>query len=161
MTVAVKHNTAFTALLPEISRYYPLFAIIRNPVWTLASWNSIQFPAYEGHIPMAEQLDRELAQALAKIPDRLDRQIYILSWMFERYTHLQPQHVISYENMIATSGQALTVIVPEAARLSEVLSRQNKPERYPHVSIPDLRDRLLKKGGAFLNFYSRQQLLSD
>jgi Sulfotransferase family len=78
-TLAIKHPAAFTALIETLSKHFECFAIIRNPLATLASWNSLDwFPLKDGHLPVGEKLDVDLARDLAKIADGLDRQIHIL-----------------------------------------------------------------------------------
>lgn len=154
-TVIVKHNAAFTALLEELSREYPAFAVIRNPLWALASWNSNALPIHEGHVPMAERLDAGLAAALDAIPDRIDRQIHILSWMFERFARLDAGRILRYEEIVATGGRALKAVVAAAEGLDEPLSSKNGPERYPGVPLDDLSARLLRRGGPFFDFYAK------
>ena len=38
--LAMKHPAAFTALLPELATRISCYAIVRNPLAALASWNS-------------------------------------------------------------------------------------------------------------------------
>jgi hypothetical protein len=56
--LVLKHPSAFTALL-EL-RTFPSFAIVRNPLAILGSWNSVQMGFRDGHAPIAEQLDPTL-----------------------------------------------------------------------------------------------------
>lgn len=153
VTLVVKHNAAFLALISELKNDFPTFAIIRHPLWALASWNSNQLPIYNGRMPMAEQLDRKLAQALDEIPDGIDRQIYILNWIFERVSLLDANRIIRYEDIIATSGRILRVIDASAEELSESLKNSNSESRYQNLPLSELKHRLLKRGGLFLEFY--------
>jgi hypothetical protein len=158
MRMIIKHNAAFTALLPSLMREFPAYAIIRHPLWALASWNSNNLPISDGHVPMAEQLDRKLAGKLASLADRFDRQIFILSWMYEKFSLLDARSLISYESIVGTGGKALSGILPEAEALSENLTSNNFSERYPHVPLDDLAKRLRKRGGAYFAYYPRETL---
>jgi hypothetical protein len=156
--LVLKHPAAFTALLPRLVTIYPCYSMIRNPLWVLASWNSINLPHYHGRIPMAEAFSRTLSTALDAIPDRIDRQIYLLSWMFEQISSLERYRIIYYEELIATSGKALKVITPKAEALEESLRNENRYERYPNVPVEELKSRLIKTGGSFFDFYSPSDL---
>jgi hypothetical protein len=158
MTMIIKHPMAFTALLPDLKDHYPAYAVIRNPLWALASWNSADINVRNGHAPMAENLDAKLASDLASIEDRIDRQIFLLSWMFERYSMLRSEQIIYYENIISNPGKALSVITPGAIVIEERLEGSNLSQRYPNVPINELRERLKKNGGAFFDYYSPQDL---
>jgi hypothetical protein len=161
MVMVVKHNAAFTALLPDLSRHYPVFAMIRNPLWALASWNSNKLPVYEGHLPMAEQLDAKFTRELADIPDRIDRQIHVLAWLFARISTLDPKNILRYEDLIESRGKCLKALVPAADRLDESLSNENRAGRYPVAPLKELKQRLLDKGGPFFDFYPRESLLDE
>src|SRR5213079_2951816 len=82
-TLAIKHPAAFTALLEPLSKRFECFAIVRNPLATIASWNSLDWlPLKDGHLPVGEKLDVDLAGDLARIADVMDRQIHILEWFY-------------------------------------------------------------------------------
>src|SRR5438270_12167885 len=73
-TLAIKHPAAFTALIETLSKHFECFAIVRNPLAAIASWNSLDwFPLKDGHLPVGEKLDVDLARDLAKIADVMDR----------------------------------------------------------------------------------------
>lgn len=158
LTLVIKHNAAFAALLDRLSGEYPAFALIRHPLWALASWNSNDLPIYHGHVPMAEQLDPALAHALQTIPDRIDRQIHILNWMFGRFSLLPPGQVIRYEEMVRHPGLALRAIAPAAATFHEELVNTNLSQRYPRAPLAELRERLVRAGGLFLDYYPENAL---
>ena len=63
----IKDPTLFTTLLPELVKRMPTFAIIRNPLSVLLSWNSVPFKISNGRIPPAEMFDKYLSDKL-KIP---------------------------------------------------------------------------------------------
>ena len=60
LQLIIKHPAAFTALLPELAGRFPCYAVIRNPLSALASWNSTKMPVNDGRAPAAEQHDPRL-----------------------------------------------------------------------------------------------------
>lgn len=154
--IAIKHPAAFTALLPELASRFPCYAIIRNPLSALASWNSTGMPVNDGHAPAAEQLDPCLKNKLSSIEDRYDRQLALLNWYFEQYKrHLKPNSIIRYEDIIESGGSVLATITPSAAILSEELENQNRSDVYDWGGISPLVERLLNCDGAYWDYYSR------
>ena len=70
-TLALKHNAAFAALLPELASRIETIALVRHPLAVICSWHSIEIFASDGHVPAAERLDAGLARSLATEPDRI------------------------------------------------------------------------------------------
>src|SRR4051812_45921113 len=94
-TLAIKHPMAFAALLETLSKRFECCAIVRNPLATLASWNSLDwFALKDGHSPIGEKLDVDLGRALAKIPDAIDRQIHVLQWLYDRFRRFLPERAV-------------------------------------------------------------------
>jgi ribosome-associated protein YbcJ (S4-like RNA binding protein) len=157
--LVVKHPNMFTATLPALSTRYPCYAIVRNPLAVLLSWNSIEAPVNEGRLPFGEAFDPELKSHLAAEPDRLSRQLIIIRWYFSRYTHLLPRNqVIRYEDLISSGGRALAVMDPGALALSEPLENRNKNHLYDHSLVQALADRLLGEESIYGIFYSRSDV---
>ena len=159
-TLAIKHPLAFTALLESLSSHFEFFAVIRNPLATLASWNSLDWlKVKKGHAPIAEKLDRDLADKLAAEPDAIERQIQILEWSYDRYRRYLPERaVLKYEDLIATRARALAKFFPTAAELDEDLVSKNLNKHYDRALMTDLGTRLLKREGAISNFYSKRDV---
>jgi hypothetical protein len=63
----------FTALLPALLRRFPTFAVVRNTLSVLTSWNSVDIPARQGRVPKAELYDPDLVRRMTVIEDRLER----------------------------------------------------------------------------------------
>jgi hypothetical protein len=164
--LAIKHPAAFTALLGTLSKHFECIAIIRNPLATLSSWNSLEWlPSKDGHLPVAEKLDVDLARALAKESDPSARQIYILEWFYDQFRRFLPESaVIKYEELIASRGRELAKILPAASELNENLSSKNVSEFYDRALMIDIGQRLLKRDGPLWNFYEKgdiEKLLSE
>ena len=165
-TLAIKHPLAFTALLGPLSSHFDCLAIIRNPLATLASWNSLDWlKVRKGHAPIAEKLDPNLADKLAKESDVIERQIEIVEWSYVRYRQLlRPEAVLKYEELVATGARALAKFFPAAASLNEDLVSRNLNKYYDRALMLDLGQRLLKREGPIWNFYAREdveKLLSE
>lgn len=155
----VKHPSVFTALVETLVARFPVYAVIRNPLSILTSWNSVEFPVQTGHAPAAENLDIQLKEALAKIDDRIERQLYLLSWFFKQYEQfLSRDSVIYYENIVSSGGKALKVIVPGANMLNEKLENRNRNNLYDTNLMRSLGEWLLKTDGAYWNFYSKESV---
>jgi len=157
--LVVKHPLAFTALLDRLTGSYPVFALVRNPLSVLASWNSVEAPVASGRAPQAEKRDPELKRALDDEPDLLSRQLILLDWVCDRYERLLPPHaVIRYETVVATEGRALDVVTREARCLSEPLRAKNANALYDRSRIESWAAALDRRQGAWLAFYSQRQI---
>src|SRR6266404_208475 len=158
--LAIKHPLAFTALLESLSSRFECFAVIRNPLATLASWNSLDWlKVKKGRAPIAEKLDRDLARKLTEESDTIERQIQILEWSYDRYQRYLPERaVLKYEDLIATRSRALAKFFPTAAGLDEDLVSKNLSEHYDRALMADLGQRLLKREGTIWNFYSKRDV---
>lgn len=162
--LAIKQPAFFTAILKDLvaSGLFNCFAVVRNPLSVLLSWNSVDMPVSQGRVPAAEAFAPELKQYLDHIPDVYDRQIFLLDWFFQQYINYLPsEHILFYEETIRTKGRALEVINPTAAGLEEGLSSKNNNNLYDSELKDILLDKLLKQNlGAFWRFYSTDQLSS-
>jgi hypothetical protein len=107
-----------------LSKHFECFAIVRNPLSTLASWNSLDwFPLKDWHLPAGEKLDVDLGRHIARIAGVMDRQIHILEWFHDRFRRfLKQSAVIKYEALIESRGRELARFFPVATQLDENLS---------------------------------------
>jgi hypothetical protein len=158
--LVIKHTGAFTALLDALVERFRVYATVRNPLSILSSWQTVPFPGREGHHPVAEEIDHDLAGELAGIGDRLERQIHLVGWFFERCGDvLAPEQIIRYESIVETGGGALAPIAPGAAALDEPLESRNRAPVYDHAEMRRLGERLLETDGAYWNFYARESVV--
>ena len=158
--LAIKHPVAFSALLETLVQRFQCFAIIRNPLATLASWNSLAWlNVGKGHAPIGEKLDAELQRDLAAEPDRIERQLRILEWFYDRFRHfLNDNAIVKYEDLIASHGRELAKFFPEANDLDENLSSKNVNKYYDRSLMLDLGQRLLRREGPIWHFYSKRDV---
>jgi hypothetical protein len=157
--LVIKHPAAFTAVLEGLIKCFPVYAVIRNPLATLASWNSIEVNVHNGYAPAAERLDPNLKAQLAAIDDTLDRQIHLLGWFHEQFRRYLPERsIIRYESVIESGGSALSVVRPEAANLSEPLEIRNTSKLYDYQAMLRIGKRLLNSEGAYWEFYTKESV---
>ena len=158
-TLCIKHTGPFTAMLPEMLRRHPCYAIVRHPVSVLASWSSIRFALRDGRLAEAERMQPELARRLAVMPDRIDRQIHLLSWFCGSYlTLLPPDRILRYEDIIRTRGKALGTVVPQASVLDEPLESRNRNELYDRGVMRRIAGRLARDRGPIWELYRKDSI---
>ncbi len=158
-TLCLKHPAAFTALLPELAQSFRCYAIIRNPLSVLGSWNRVEMSVQDGHSPAAEMLNPDLTQRLARLPDKTARQIALLSWYFEQYSrYLSHEKLLRYEDMIASGGKSLRAVSASAEQLVEPLKSRNRKKRYGYELMQELGEKLLRSDGAYWQFYSKESV---
>lgn len=152
-SLAIKHNAAFTALLPQLVERFDTCAVVRNPLAVLASWHSVELPVSQGRLPAGEHFDPDLARRLDAEPDRVSRQLLILDWLFERYARcLPPSRVLAYEEVVASGGAALaTAFGLELA--AQPLAERNASRLYPARVCEALAARLHEDRGAWRSRY--------
>ena len=154
--LVIKHTGPFTALLRPLSKTYRCYAIVRNPLSVLLSWNGINVALRDGRMHEAERLDARLAFRLAEETERFERQIALLDWFFVQYEReLSGEHIVRYEDIIVTRGRALQVAVRGASTLDEPLVSKNDNTLYDQDLWPILKEKLLGTDGAFWRFYSK------
>jgi hypothetical protein len=140
--LVVKHPGEFSALADLLDRRYPLIALIRHPLAVLASWQTVDLPVRQGHMPVAEAFDPELASLLAGVPDRLERQVALMGWLLSRYAAFEPGQVLRYEDMIADPAAALAKFGVRAGPSSRSLAGGDPSVRYPSVDLRPLAEAL-------------------
>lgn len=153
----IKHNALFTAMLPELAQAFPVYAIVRNPLAVLASWNLVDLPVNRGHIPAAEQFDIQLKQTLANTPDRLERQLTILEWFCQRYAHHLPDRLLRYEDFVAHPASLADALGLDAGGMTVPL-RESRNTGYDLALMEQLYLRLSGYGDAIWKIYSRAQV---
>jgi hypothetical protein len=154
--LVIKHPNMFTATLPALGTRYPCYAIVRNPLAVLLSWQTTEANWNHGRQPAAEVFDDDLRLRLDAEPDRLGRQLAMLSWSFGQYArHLRAEAVIRYEDLIATGGGALARVAPAAGALVEPLRSRNANPIYGGLDVAAIAGRLLATSGPQWDFYSR------
>ncbi len=158
--LAIKHPSMFTAILEKLTQNFSCFSIIRNPLSVLLSWNSVDMPIAEGHVPAAEAFDKKLSDKLINQENKYVRQLIILEWFYEKYKiNLTDKQIIRYEDIISTGGKKLAAIDSAANHLNESLKSKNNNKLYHRENIFFFADILLNSKGAFWDFYDKKDVL--
>lgn len=158
-TLAIKHNAAFTALLPGLATLGPCLGVVRNPLAVLASWNSLQLPVSRGHVPAGERLDPALADSLAAEPALFERQRLVLEWFVGRFLdHLGPQRLVRYEKLVQDPGAELFARAGLPAAPAMALGNRNTNADYPRGLIDGLANHLLDRPGRWRELYGEQDV---
>lgn len=160
--LVIKHPALFTALLPSLSERFPCYAVIRNPLAVLASRNSLgRDDAPTSRLPLVLQMyDEDLKQEVESMTgDTIDARLYTLSWACERYKQYLPQdHIVRYEDIVASHGKALSAIVPAASGLDQPLENRNLNELYDRHEMLRVGEKLLESEGAYWHFYTKESV---
>ena len=158
-TLVIKHNALFASLLGNLGKSFSCYAIVRNPLATLASWQTVDLPIHQGRLPMGELFDTELRLQLDKLETNIDRQLCILRWFYQQFReHLEPNHIIRYEDIVDTKGNVLLRLVDQGVNFSGQLENQNASKLYRDLDIKYLLDRLVKEDTFFTDFYRVDEL---
>lgn len=149
----IKHPTLFTLLAEELSRHFPLFATVRNPLAVLASWQTVAFSIRDGRQHMVETFDKALANKIASIPDRIDRQVETLSWMFAIYERLGNDKIIRFEDLSANTEYQLSRVHDQVVSLDYPIMIERIEDRYPQVDLKPLAQALRRIAPQIKSFY--------
>ena len=152
-TLVIKHPALFMGLLPHLLHEFSMFGVVRHPLAILASWNSLDLEFYRGRARGAEAFDPQLAAELDACPDRIERQILLLRWFFDRLHLLPRERVIRYEDLITSPGETLGRIIPAAAGLQTKLDAYDPATRYVGIPLDELRWKLKGVSASFQPFY--------
>lgn len=157
-TLVVKHNAAFTALLPGLASRFETWAVIRNPLAVLASWQSVDLPVSRGRLPAGERLDAALRERLAGQPVSEERQLMILEWFYSRYRDCLPaERIIRYEAVVASAGGALAHATGTLVPVTK-LQQRNSNHLYDPSWCQAAAGRLLSNQGAWRHFYTAAEV---
>lgn len=166
--LAIKQPSMFTALLPHLVKRFPCFAIVRNPLAIMLSTSTLNQPkdrskgrrkSPSAKITYDPQLGERLEANKSEGADKIAQRLMRLHYTFERYHQSLPEsHVLRYEDICATRGKALEVIVPAASEFDEPLENKNLNPLYPRDKVLNFGERLLESEGAYWNFYSRESV---
>lgn len=157
-TLILKHCAEFTLLLPELTESFPCFAIIRNPLALLGSWASVNVPVSRGKVAKSARLLPDFHQSLEKIDGLLEKQLFILDWYFRQYMSLDSHCVLKYEEIIATKGHSLNIIVEKEVS-DPTLSGRNSSPLYNAVFMEKAANALLASSGAYWDYYEKDEII--
>jgi hypothetical protein len=149
----IKHPTLFTLFAEELSKSFSVYASIRHPLAVLASWQTVAFAVYEGRQAIVERFDASRAKRIARLPDRIDRQVEILSWMFGVCERLGHQRILRYEDVTSDPEGQLARIHDQIVPLNYPIKVETVESRYPFVDLKPLAKALRRIAPQVRNFY--------
>ena len=158
--LAVKEPGLFTAVLPTLKERLSCYAIVRNPLSTMASSRTGQWAKKSrAKPPAAVRYDEGLVRHLSGAGDPLGRDFLRLDYFFRRFQkELPEEHILRYEDIVASGGRALEVVVPAARGLDEPLQSRNINSLYDRDFMLRCGERLLESEGAYWDFYSKESV---
>jgi hypothetical protein len=174
--LVMKHPGMFTALLPQLKHRFQCYAIIRNPLAVMASRSSMgrrldgstdgttqqntprDASSWKG--TTAHMFDEDLRRQMAPmVGGTFEWNLMMLDWACERYKQYLPEdHIVRYEDIIASRGKALSAIVPSASELDEPMESKNLNPLYDREIMLEVGERLLESEGAYWHFYTRESV---
>ena len=141
--LVVKHPALFTALARDLAHRYPLYAIIRDPLSVLASWQTVDMNIHRGQMPMAEAFSPRLAASLATVRPALERQVVIMEWLLRTYLAMPRDRVIRHEDILAAPASTLAGMSGVAREPSVIRHCHEARTRYAGVPLAPLAEALL------------------
>lgn len=149
----IKHPALFTALAGPLQARLPLYAVVRHPLASLASWQTVDTSLREGRWPVAEAFAPDLRETLDRAAAPLERQIALLQWILRVYRSLPRGNVVAYEAVVQDPGRALAPLAGSVTSLSHPVHAADPRARYPHVDLAVLAAALLDIAGDVEPFY--------
>jgi hypothetical protein len=161
----VKHNDLFTALLDNLKKSYDVYAIVRNPLNVLLSWNSVDLPVQRGRLPAGERLDESLKGRLSLENDTFKRQLIILNWFYEKFNkYINHDKVIRYEKLIENPLKTLFPLSYDGLMQTSDLKLKKKASFYG-TDINDIRrimeGVLSQRNASWQAFYTEKDVLNE
>jgi hypothetical protein len=159
-TLVIKHPVLFAAMLERLVGHFEVFAVVRNPVAVLGSWESVPMMVRDGQLGLPASVAPEMARLLEATPDLMERQLLLLEWYFGIFAaHLPSAQVLRYEQIIASGGSSLHALAPSAAMLCESLQGRNKAPVYDRAHMSRAGRWLLERDDAsWQTYYSRGEV---
>ena len=149
----IKHPMFFTAIAHRLRERFPLYAIVRDPLEVLASWQTVDIPVNRGRGPVAEAFCPALGRALDALPSPRARQLHLLAWMFDIYAALPADTIIRYEDLIGEPARVLARLGFPDTPLNLRFTYEAPDKRYPGIDLGELAQDLTPFMSRFRTFY--------
>jgi hypothetical protein len=158
-TLILNQNAEFTLLLPEIAKVHPFYAVIRNPLDLLSSWNTVNIPVSRGKVAKADRLLPSLPARYNQKETLYEKQVEILDWYFDQYRRIDRDHIIRYEELIDSQGKNLRTIIGNIELPVWNLHSKNNNPLYDNTLRGTFLQLLIDRQGAYMHYYSEQDLM--
>lgn len=158
--LGIKHNALYTATLDNLVNMdgFKILCIVRHPVPTILSWQSLKVPVSYGRMPHGERFWPELRRIIATEPDILVRQIRILDLFCDRYLMLSASHssrvaLVRYEDFVRDPG-ILENMTGSTYERQIPISNQNRSNHYRASHVDKVIALVEKHATSALRLYS-------
>lgn len=134
LVLVVKSNTLFTTCLKDLvnTEAWNVFSLVRNPLFVLRSWRSLDIPISKGLIKIGELYSKDLRK-IVREENLLVRQVKILNWFYKQYGLYNNNNCIKYESVIDFPNKTLEKILLRKYVNADKLTSQNIDSRYPNM----------------------------
>lgn len=149
----IKHNVHFTFMLKKIASKYKTIVIIRNPLSTINSWNTINAPVAEGNAKVLKYINPNLYQNINNIKNLFEKQARLLDEMFLIYNAIPGLNIIKYEDIIESNGTIFTKILNLDFQSTRILASKNNNELYDTSNNNQIIDALKRTSCAWQTYY--------
>jgi hypothetical protein len=140
-----KAPVIFTAVLPAIlaAKSFKVVAIVRNPISTILSWNSVDFPISNGRLPAGELYWTELGKVAAMDCSVLEKQVRIWELFARRYLDYEKEITfLRYEDLVKDPDSASKLLKIPFASIE--IKNMNDNPIYDNARGSDIKEALTK-----------------
>lgn len=103
----VKNNLLFMSSVEILSQHFETLLIVREPVATICSWNSLNLPISRGKVKSGFKYSSSLIKMVTS-SNLLERQLQIYEWFCYKVRSVQKQvHLIKYEDLVSAPSSTL------------------------------------------------------
>ncbi len=121
----IKNNLLFTACMESLVKRFDMLFVIRDPIATLGSWNSLDIPVSRGVVKSG----MKFSPSLKKMVDGsslLERQIQIFDWFCYQYRSLENNAcVVQYETLIERPDEQLKPYLASKNKITGLKNMNN------------------------------------
>jgi len=146
LVIVIKSNTLFTACLFELIKLqeWQIHCVVRDPLYTLMSWRSLDIPISRGEIKIGELYSEEVKK-IALEKNIIKRQVLIYRWFVYQYVQCNCS-IIDYSEFVKYPKFYLEKILNRSVRKNYKLDNKNDINRYNSID-----SELIKKNLKYLN----------
>ncbi len=152
LKICIKSNALFTACLSSLkeNNTWDIVTVIRDPLYILLSWKSLDIPISKGKIMIGEIYSKKVRE-IVKEPDLIIRQIKILDWFFMQYS-VNKAKIIKYEDIVLTPQDIIENILNRKSHVDAAFSSSNNINRYKSKELKRLIYKL-RQHSVYKNLY--------
>ncbi len=150
----MKSPVIYTAVLPTIvsDGHFKVLVIIRDPLATLLSWNSVNFPISKGRLPAGELYWPKLREVGDLNCTLFERQARIWELFASRYLEYQDSIILlRYEDLVA--HQFAVVDSLKLPRRAVDIKDMNRSPAYNVAKVSAIREALAKYSPTSTYYY--------